>query len=166
MKGDLLTDEESIALADMGSYKLGEPLRWRLKAQLVFGLAGAWLALLVFGRSSAMSWLGMDKAADAVAIESLLRFRALSVGAIMIAAYLSLRYAREVKKPLGILLLIVAMNFLGDLLIFYSAGLMAMDWRVYLSIALRGITLALAYSIYRHADALPPAPRSLFTGAR
>jgi hypothetical protein len=108
----------------------------------------------------------MDQAADAVAIESLLRLRALSVGAIVIAAYLGLRYAREVRKPLGILLLIVTMNFAGDILIFYSAGLMALDWRVFLSIALRGITLALAYSIYRQADALPPAPRSLFTGAR
>ena len=161
-----VTNEERAALAGMGSAYLNEPRHWRLRAQLVFGLAGAWLALLVVGRSYALYWLGMEQAADAVAIESLLKLRALSVGAIVIAAYLGLRYAREVKKPLGILLLIFTMNFAGDLLIFYSAGLMALDWRVFLSIALRGITLALAYSVYRQADASPPAPRSLFTGAR
>jgi hypothetical protein len=90
MKGDLLTEEESAALAGMGSSHLNEPRHWRLRAQLVFGLAGAWLALLVVGRSYALYWLGMDQAADAVAIESLLRLRALSVGAIVIAAYLGL----------------------------------------------------------------------------
>lgn len=159
---DILSSEEKTALAAITSTDLPEPPYWRLKARLIFAMASAWLLLLLFGRSFALEWLGIDAGADTAAVESMLKLRALSVGVILTFAYLGLRFFREVEKPLAILLLVVTLNFLSDLVLFYSDGLIALNWRVFLSIALRVVTLALGYSFYLEANALPPAPRNIF----
>lgn len=134
---------------------------WLLKIHTVFLVVAAMGIVCLVYPSELIQWLRLDSLADQENIRGLIQTRAMSIAAALITAYFTYTYARDIRPVTGIFLIIVIIDSILDIPLFYSEKIVARDIDIAVVIILRALLIYCLASFYRRAEYLPPPKRKL-----
>lgn len=159
MSNNFLSASERSALSAINGADVRPARFWLLRMQIALTMALFWVALMLFRSDLVLRWIGADTQNPAEML-SVIELRTISMIVLGGAVYLCLWFAKYIKLVLGVLFIVSCSNLLIDSYVFYLDSILALSPRPIISILVRGIFIAIIYSLFRDADTIPP-PRAL-----
>lgn len=161
MDKDFLSEQELEALSAASEDYSRTAEFWLLKIHIVFLVTAAMGFVCLVYPSELIQWLRLDSLADQENICGLIQTRAMSIAAALITAYFTYTYAQDIRLVVGVFLIIVIMDSMLDIPLFYLEKIAAQDFDIAVVIALRALLIYCLASVYRRAEYLPPPKRKL-----